>query len=317
MKAHYKCSGCDKLFVKENDKYVEKTANDLKIEKKPHTEEVIKGTPATCTKAGLTDGKKCSSCGKVLIEQEVIPAHGHEYGEWLTGDPAESTCIVQGQEYRVCKWDPEHKEYRYLELLDHDITKVDAVPATCTAEGNIEYWTCNKCHKYFSDKDGKAEIKQADIVVPPSHKFPLDHVNLKKATTKKAGNIEYWKCSLCGACFSDEKGTVEITEEDTVIPKINLKVTAKKKTFTAKAKKKTTIKANILYKVTKNSPGKITYKKSKGDKKITVAKNGNITVKKGFKAGKTYTVKVKASMSATGQYAAASKMVTIKIKIVK
>lgn len=40
-----------------------------------HTEEVIPGYAATATEDGLTDGVKCSVCGKILVEQEVIPAN--------------------------------------------------------------------------------------------------------------------------------------------------------------------------------------------------------------------------------------------------
>ena len=44
-----------------------------------HTEEIIPGKDATCTESGLTEGKKCSACGEILVEQEEIPALGHEY----------------------------------------------------------------------------------------------------------------------------------------------------------------------------------------------------------------------------------------------
>ena len=44
-----------------------------------HTEEVIPGTPATCTETGLTEGKKCAVCGETLVAQEVIPALGHSW----------------------------------------------------------------------------------------------------------------------------------------------------------------------------------------------------------------------------------------------
>ena len=36
--------------------------------------ETIAGTPATCTSEGLTDGKKCTKCGEVVVEQQIIPA---------------------------------------------------------------------------------------------------------------------------------------------------------------------------------------------------------------------------------------------------
>ena len=52
---------------------------DLTITKHDHTEEVVAGKDATCTEAGLTEGKKCSVCGTVLVKQEEIPATGHEY----------------------------------------------------------------------------------------------------------------------------------------------------------------------------------------------------------------------------------------------
>lgn len=44
-----------------------------------HTEEVIPGTPATCTGTGLLDGKKCTVCGVVTVEQFEIAAAGHSY----------------------------------------------------------------------------------------------------------------------------------------------------------------------------------------------------------------------------------------------
>ncbi|MCC8357145.1 MAG: hypothetical protein LJU34_04755, partial [Oscillospiraceae bacterium] len=40
----------------------------------------------------------------------------------------------------------------------HVLTKTKAEDATCTEDGNIEYWTCSVCGKYFSDADGTTEI---------------------------------------------------------------------------------------------------------------------------------------------------------------
>lgn len=42
-----------------------------------HTEEVIEGRAATCTGAGLTVGKYCTTCNEMTVEQRVIAAKGH------------------------------------------------------------------------------------------------------------------------------------------------------------------------------------------------------------------------------------------------
>ena len=49
----------------------------------------------------------------------------------------------------------------------HQMRHVDAVDATCTEDGNSEYWACSTCSKYFSDADGNVEIY--DVVIPASH----------------------------------------------------------------------------------------------------------------------------------------------------
>lgn len=48
--------------------------------------------------------------------------------------------------------------------------------ATCTVEGNTEYWTCETCGKHFSDEEGKTEIELSATVIPAtghSYKEPV------------------------------------------------------------------------------------------------------------------------------------------------
>ena len=94
-----------------------------------------------------------------------------------------------------------------------------------------------------------------------------------------------------------------------------LKVT---KTATKKvSSKKKTKKLKVIKKVSGNKTT-VTYKKTSGNKKITVnAKTGKLTVKKGLKKGKTYTVKIKVKAKASTNYKAASKTIKVKVKVKK
>ena len=48
----------------------------------------------------------------------------------------------------------------------HNMVKVEANESTAQKEGNIEYYTCTKCGKLYSDMDGNNEITLADTVIP-------------------------------------------------------------------------------------------------------------------------------------------------------
>ena len=86
---------------------------------------------------------KCDYCGKKLTE--------HTGGKATCMDKAK--CEVCGAEYG--ELDPKnHTNLKHFQ----------ATAATKTTEGNIEYWYCEGCGKYYSDKDGTKEIKKADTV---------------------------------------------------------------------------------------------------------------------------------------------------------
>ena len=106
----------------------------------------------------------------------------------------------------------------------HILTKTAAKAATCTENGNKEYWTCEHCKKYFLSDDTNPEtakaVEQSETVIPASHK--LTKVEAKDATCTEDGNKEYWTCEHCKKYFlSDDTNpetakAVELSE--TVIP---------------------------------------------------------------------------------------------------
>ena len=125
-------------------------------------------------------------------EMTVTVNDGHTFGEWVSnGDGTHSReCTVDGckgvetmacsggkatcTEKAVCEYCG--KAYGKPDSNNHtDLKHIDAKAATKTAEGNIEYWYCGGCDKYYSGKDGINEIKKADTVtakLPGDPKFP-------------------------------------------------------------------------------------------------------------------------------------------------
>lgn len=141
------------------------------------------------------DGKKV-----IAVDED----HRHKVGNHTCVTNTTPTCIkkatcgICGQDY----------------YGDHDLSHHDAVPPTCTTDGNVEYWECSLCQKDFSDDKGTAEI--TDIV-----KSALGHSLIK--TDEKAptctddGNRAYWTCTECRNIFSDDAGLNPTTLADVTV----------------------------------------------------------------------------------------------------
>ena len=78
-------------------------------------------------------------------------------------------------------------------------------------------------------------------------------------------------------------------------------------------KKKVTVKRKKAISV-KSAQGTVSYKKTKGNKKIFVAKNGKIIIKKGLKAG-TYKIRIKVTAAGNKSYKKGSQTVVVKVVV--
>ena len=68
-----------------------------------HTEEVLPAKEATCTETGLTEGKKCSTCGEILVAQEEVAAKGHTEEVLAAKDATcTETGLTEGKKCSVC-----------------------------------------------------------------------------------------------------------------------------------------------------------------------------------------------------------------------
>ena len=145
--------------------------------------EFADGTVLALLKADR-DNSPWDSCQYVAAAKMTLPvfkgqgdAHDHN-GNWTSnGDGTHSrhctcnavetencsggtaTCIAKAV-CEICK-----ESYGSLDSNNHtDLKHIDAKAATAAAEGNIEYWYCDGCKKYFSDAAAKTEITRADTV---------------------------------------------------------------------------------------------------------------------------------------------------------
>ena len=123
-------------------------------------------------------------------EMTVTVNDGHTYGEWVSNGDGTHTrkCTVDGctgSETKDCSGGTATckdkakcavcgKTYGELDANNHaNLKHIDAKAATKTSEGNIEYWYCDGCNKYYKDAKATQEIKQADTVTAKLPQSPL------------------------------------------------------------------------------------------------------------------------------------------------
>ncbi|MDY5334318.1 MAG: hypothetical protein SPG84_05470 [Vescimonas sp.] len=106
------------------------------------------------------------------------------------------------------------------------LTKVPAKAATCTEDGNIEYYQCSDttCGKLYKDAAGTQEITKADIVIKAGH-TDLKLYPAKEPTCDSDGCVAYWFCTGCDNYYFDNNGAVG---EKTTVEKVAIPATGHK-----------------------------------------------------------------------------------------
>ena len=250
-KEYWTCEHCKKYFLSddtnpETAKAVEQSETVIPAS---HKLTKVEAKAATCTENGNKEYWTCEHCKKYFLSDDTNPETAKAVEQSETVIPAShkltkveakaATCTENGnKEYWTCEHckkyflsdDTNPETAKAVEQSEtvipasHKLTKVEAKAATCTENGNKEYWTCEHCKKYFLSDDTNPEtakaVEQSETVIPASHK--LTKVEAKAATCTENGNKEYWTCEHCKKYFlSDDTNpetakAVELSE--TVIP---------------------------------------------------------------------------------------------------
>ena len=149
-----------------------------------HTLSLIEEQAATCTQAGREAYYLCSHCGKLFADENA--------------------------ETEVSEADVT------IAALGHEMTHHEAVAATCTEDGNLEYWSCSRCELNFSDAEGTKEI--ASVAIPAGH--DIGWVELVEPTASAEGMLAHYECSVCHTCFEDAYGEKVLDKAELVLEKL-------------------------------------------------------------------------------------------------
>lgn len=124
-----------------------------------------------------------SDCGHTEATSERAP---HVYGEWITVREAGCTEGLRVRSCSVCGYEQEE-----IIAPKHSLYYVEEAPADCERDGNIGYWACRDCGKYFADADGLTEIEEKQSVVLPA----IGH-SFSDAWTYDGA--DHWHDAVCG-----------------------------------------------------------------------------------------------------------------------
>ena len=100
----------------------------------------------------------------------------------------------------------------------HNLTAVPKKDSTCTVKGNIDYWYCTECDKYFSDAEAKTEISKEKTELPlAQHKTQLQ--NQKDATCTQEGYTGDLVCTECKTVVEKGKTIAKLPHSTQLVGK--------------------------------------------------------------------------------------------------
>ena len=138
---------------------------------------------ATCAKEGNVTYWKCTKCDDLFLDAE--------------GKETVATSDV------------------VLAKEEHALTYTAGIEPTCDKGGRMEYWSCSKCAKSYTDETCAQEIKLSEVVLTAEHN--LTHHEAVAVNGVNDGVKEHWTCSSCGNYYADAEAIRKISQASTVI----------------------------------------------------------------------------------------------------
>ena len=158
-----------------------------------HTEEVVAGKEASCSEKGLTEGKKCSLCGEILVAQQETPIKDHTE-ETVPGSDASCTETGLTEGKRCADCGITLVEQQEIPLKDHTEEIIPGKDATCTDNGLTEGKKCSVCGETLVPREEIPPVAHTEEVVPG-----------RAPTCTETGLTEGKHCSVCGEVLKEQE----------------------------------------------------------------------------------------------------------------
>lgn len=259
----YKCNKCDDSFT-------------VELPAKGHTTVEIPAVKPTCEKVGMTEGSKCSVCGKIFIAQETIPATGHKFGTWKT--ISQATVFSPKKQKRncsVCRKSEEknvgNKLQKTMKVSVSSITlktrqKTTALKVTGLAKGDsIVSWKSSNTNiaKISGNKIGRSTVTAGTKTGKTKLTITL------KSGLKKSVNVSVQKGTVKTSKISGVEKNLKIKVKQNIklCPVISPVTSQEKVTYTSSNKKIATVTSGGVIKGLKKGTATITIRS--GSKKTT------------------------------------------------
>ena len=125
--------------------------------------------PNSITSIGTGVFHRCSSLTSITIPNSVTSIGAYAFRNCSSLKTISLSCKS------TLKKSDFGKQANLVSYTPHTLTKTEAKAATCTKDGNKEYWTCEHCGKYFLSDDTNPEtataVELSETVISASHKL--------------------------------------------------------------------------------------------------------------------------------------------------
>ena len=141
----------------------------------------IRGVTPTCNRSGSLEAWVCTECKNYFLD-------------------AEATQLATRDEI-------------LLDKLSHEGNYHAAVEADCDQIGNVEYYDCTMCNKYFENADCTVVLQEEDVFIPKTaHNYT--HYEAVYGKGWEVGTAEHWYCDGCEGYYLDEAGETKVAQAD-------------------------------------------------------------------------------------------------------